>query len=113
MVTSLKQVFHSILRSHKVKVWKHAIESELDIFMTHAEAYAIEEFDIMTSLLEGGDFLGLGVGNHGITNDKKLPRVCRRAPGGSPPQDIFQSRYRDIFYPKAVAGAKSYFRSAD
>ena len=72
MVTSLKQVFHSILRSHKVKVWKHAIESELDIFMTHAEAYAIEEFDIMTSLLEGGDFLGLGVGNHGITNDKKL-----------------------------------------
>ena len=72
VVSSFKQIFHGILRSHKAPAWRQIIESELDTFMANVDAYAIEEFDIMTSLLEGGDYLGLGIGNHGITNEKKL-----------------------------------------
>ena len=48
--------------SHK---WRDVTYQVLDDFLndTDENSYSIEEFDVMISLIEGGEFLGLNVGS--------------------------------------------------
>jgi len=45
--------------------WRDVVYQALDNFLNDADqdTYSIEEFDVMISLLEGGEFLGLNVGS--------------------------------------------------
>lgn len=54
--------------------WAHAVYQALDDFLDDSDknSYSIEEFDVMISLLEGGEFLGLNVGSCGITSDNRM-----------------------------------------
>ena len=49
----------SVLRSHIRPVWKRHIETAMDNFLDDIDSYSMTEFDILTSLFEGGEFKGL------------------------------------------------------
>ncbi|CAI2359604.1 unnamed protein product [Moneuplotes crassus] len=61
--------FKRILRSDQQLSWRDEIEQVLDDFLIKAEEYSLEEFDATTSLFEGGEYLGMTIGSHGVTED--------------------------------------------
>ena len=52
-------VFKSILRSDIRPAWKKLIETAMDNFLEDIDSYSMTEFDMLTSLFEGGEFKGL------------------------------------------------------
>ena len=41
----------------------------MDEFIQNINSYSIEEFDVITSLFEGGEYEGLTTGAYGVTKD--------------------------------------------
>jgi hypothetical protein len=72
VLNAVKHIFHNILSSDESHGWKSITEGELDKFMKNIDSYSVHEFDVMSCLLEGGDYRGLGVGCHGIAQDSKM-----------------------------------------
>ena len=58
-----------ILRSDFQPAWRNAVEEVLDDFLSNVDSYPIEEFDVLISLFEGGEFNGLNMGAYGTTQD--------------------------------------------
>jgi hypothetical protein len=48
------------------------LQNVKDVFLDNIDAYSIEEFDVLISLFDGGEYLGFYVGSHGINKDKIL-----------------------------------------
>ena len=70
----LVRFFNSIMKDKHSHKWRDITYSVLDDFLsdTDQQSYSIEEFDVMISLIEGGEFLGLNVGSWGITSDNRM-----------------------------------------
>jgi alpha-tubulin suppressor-like RCC1 family protein len=64
------RLFQTILRTDSQKVWKERIEVIMDDFVDNMDDYPFEEFDILMSFFDGGEFKGFNVGGYGITKDK-------------------------------------------
>lgn len=56
-----------ILKTNCQPTWKAKIEDTLDQFIANINSYSIEEFDVMMSLFEGGEYNGLNIGAYGQT----------------------------------------------
>ena len=63
----LVKILKLILRSETTPAWKNALTSILDQFLSNIEGYTIEEFDILMSLFEGGEYHGMTYGSYGKT----------------------------------------------
>ncbi|CAI2387911.1 unnamed protein product [Moneuplotes crassus] len=61
--------FKRILRSEQQLSCRDEIEQVLEDFLIKAEEYSLGEFDVITSLFEGGEYLGMTIGAHGVTED--------------------------------------------
>ena len=57
------------MRSETQSDWKTNIEKVIDTFMSKINEYPIVECEALLSVLEGGEYQGLGYGVHGITKD--------------------------------------------
>jgi hypothetical protein len=58
-------MFKTILRTSVQPLWKKKIEEVLDNFLKNIDSYPIEEFDVLVSLFEGGEYNGLNIGAYG------------------------------------------------
>lgn len=58
-----------ILRKSSQEQWKNKLESTLDEFVADSGKYSDLEFDILISLLEGGEYRGLHVGSNCLTKE--------------------------------------------
>ena len=69
--SGLVKILKLILRSETNPTWKNAIISLLDKFLSNIEDYSLEEFDILMSLFEGGEYHGMTYGTYGKTDQNK------------------------------------------
>ena len=63
----IAKLIKSIIRSNSKTTWKDKIEAVMDDFLENIDSYSIEEFDVMISLFEGGEYEGLNTGSFGKT----------------------------------------------
>ena len=63
------RLLRTILKTNCQPVWKNKIEDSLDKFIDDIKSYSIEEFDVMMSLFEGGEYNGLNIGAYGKTSE--------------------------------------------
>jgi len=61
------RLLRTILRTNCRPAWKAKIEQVMDAFIADIDSYPIEEFDILLSLFEGGEYNGLNTGAFGKT----------------------------------------------
>jgi hypothetical protein len=88
------RLFQAILKSNIQPDWKEKLEKCMDNLLENIETYSIEEFDILMSLFEGGEYQGINVGGYGMTKDKnKFTTVgfVKRWYGLTPPDDPNQN----------------------
>jgi hypothetical protein len=67
--SGIVRLFRVILRYDFQPDWKQQIEETLDEFLTKTDSYPIEEFDVLISLFEGGEYNGMNIGAYGKTQD--------------------------------------------
>ena len=66
---SVVKLLRTILITTYQPKWKAKIEEAMDSFIANIDSYPIEEFDVMLSLFEGGEYNGLNTGAFGKTAD--------------------------------------------
>ena len=64
---SVVRLLRTILVTTYQPKWKAKIEEAMDAFIADIDSYPIEEFDVMLSLFEGGEYNGLNTGAYGKT----------------------------------------------
>ena len=67
--SGIVRLFRTILRSDFQKNWRNILEETLDNFLEDVNSYSIEEFDVLISLFEGGEYNGMNIGAYGKTQD--------------------------------------------
>ena len=69
MSWGIVRLIKSILRSELRPDWKNDIEAAMDEFIQSVDSYPVEEFDVITSLFEGGEYEGLTTGAYGVAKN--------------------------------------------
>ncbi|CAI2369874.1 unnamed protein product [Moneuplotes crassus] len=64
---AIVRFIREICQSGKHQIWRNQLERVVETFLTQIDSYSIEEFDTITCLFEGGEYLGMNIGAQGIT----------------------------------------------
>lgn len=67
--SGIVRLFRVILRYDIQPEWKQLFEEQLDSFLANPDSYPIQEFDVLISLFEGGEYNGMNIGAFGKTKD--------------------------------------------
>jgi hypothetical protein len=67
--SGIVKLFQTILRHDYQPAWKKTLEKTLDNFIANIDSYPIQEFDVLISLFEGGEYNGMNIGAYGKTQD--------------------------------------------
>ena len=65
-------IFRTILNNNIYKFYKKEILTAIDHLIEHSDEYDLEELEPLLSILNGGEYLGLGLGTSGVSSDGSM-----------------------------------------